>query len=322
MFKFPVGVQLFNRPQYAERVLNSLSLQTYSVKQKEMCIFIDGFRGSIYESRGEVDCTSTVEEIARSIFPLAEVKKFDENRGIAELHNLLQKEVFSQAGVWAAFFEEDIVLDPTYLEELSELIEIVNSHDRVVRVACFQVLNSLAHLPRGYHGFYPGTGTKAFAERKTFFDEKQPIVSKYIDLVKDQLHSVEQFVNSYKGAQLGAEGYLLSYLQKDSLVESFLHFNKKLHVVTRPGLATDIGIHGIHDFTTPELKVNPQMRNYSGDIEQRKMELEKSVSQVTSEATRHIVANFQEILDGFYTSRSRKKMIRKVILTTIKRLKR
>jgi len=322
MFKFPVGVQLFNRPEYAQRVLNSLSLQTKSVNQEEMYIFIDGFRGSIYESRRQLDCTSLVEEIAKSFFPHATIKKFNENRGIAELHNLLQGEVFSNAGDWAAFFEEDIVLEASYLEELEELINITDSHDRVVKVGCFQILDSLSHLPRGYHGFYPGTGTKAFAERKIFFDEKQPIVSKYIDLVKDQIHSVEVYVNSYKGAQLAAEGHLLSYLQKDSLVESFLHFNKKLHVVTRPGLATDIGIHGIHDYTTPDLKSDSQMRRYSGDIEKRKIEFEKSISEVINESIQHIVANYQEILDGFYTSRSRKAMIKKIILTTIKDLKR
>jgi hypothetical protein len=322
MFKFPLGVQLFNRPEYAQAVLTSLSLQTYSVNQKEMFIFIDGFRGSIYESRGHVDCTSIVEEIARSIFPRAIVKKFDENRGIAELHNLLQKEVFTHARNWAAFFEEDIVLKETHLEELSELIEMVDEHDKVVKVGCFQVLNSLKHLPRGYHGFYPGFGTQAFAERKIFFNEKQPIVSRYIELVKDQRHSDKQFVNPNKGAQLGAEGYLLPYFQHDSLVESFLHFNKKLHVVTRPNLATDIGIHGVHNFVTLELKVNAQMRENSRDFEGRKIELKNSLSYIANESYQHIVAKFQEILDGFYTSRSSKAMIKKVFLASIQRMKR
>jgi hypothetical protein len=320
MFSHPVGVQLFNRPEYAQRVLSALSSQTMPLDQRKLYIFIDGFPGSIYAARKQENLTSEVEEIAFGIFPYANIRKFHLNRGIADLHNLLQQEAFSVSNHWAAFFEEDIVVDTSYLQELSDLIQIVDKNENIVKVACFQILDSLAHLPRGYNGFYPGTGTKAFAERKQFFEEKQLIVNRYIELVKDQLDSKEQFVNIRKGALLASEGHLLAFFQKDSLVESFLHFQKKLHVVTMPNLATDIGIHGIHDFVTSKLNVELSENEYKVDIEKRKNELNSSLDDIRRESVEHIVLNYKDILEGFYISRSRKAMIARILKNSIKKL--
>ena len=321
MFKYPVGVQLFNRPEYAKRVLTSLKTQNLAINQDKLFIFIDGFSNSIYESRKKTNFTAQVEAISRDLFPLANIRIFSSNRGIAELHNLMQYEVFSVANDWAAFFEEDIVLDSSHLAELSQLIEICNDQKDIVKVSCFQILEELAHLPRGYNGFYPGTGTKAFAERKNFFSDKQKIMNRYIDIVKDQINSNDQFTNSRKGALLGAEGYLLAYFQKDSLIESFLHFKQNLHVTTKPNLATDIGIEGVHDFVTPRLEVDVEGEEYSGDLRQRRRELSISIDKIRRESIEHIVSNYQEILDGFYTSRSRMAMIKKIFRSTFKKLK-
>jgi len=321
MFNYPVGVQLFNRPEYAKRLLTSLKEQNLEIHEKELFIYIDGFPGSIYESRKSANHVSRVEMIAREIFPLANIRLFPHNRGIAELHNLMQFEVFSVADEWGVFFEEDIVLDPAHLQELSQLIEICDSQKEVAKVSCFQILEELAHLPRGYNGFYPGTGTKAFAERKSFFLERQVIMSRYIEIVKDELRSQGQFVNSRKGALLGAEGYLLSYFQKDSLIESFLHFNQKLHVATKPNLATDIGIDGVHNFVTPAVKVDAKLEKYSASLEQRKREFALSLIEIRKESIEHIVGNYQTILDGFYTSRSRIAMVKKIFWTTLGKLK-
>ena len=106
MFSFPVGVQLFNRPEYAEKVLISLSEQSLALDPNRLFIFIDGFKGSIYESRGSIDKTQEVEDLAKAIFPSATVLRFEENCGIADLHNRLQERVFASNDPWAAFFEE------------------------------------------------------------------------------------------------------------------------------------------------------------------------------------------------------------------------
>jgi hypothetical protein len=56
-------------------------------------------------------------------------------------------------------------LDPSYLQELLDLISIVNPYPEVAKVSCFQILASHAELLRRYDGYYVGNGTKAIAER-------------------------------------------------------------------------------------------------------------------------------------------------------------
>jgi hypothetical protein len=235
----------------------------------------------------------------------------------------LQERVFSVCSDWGTFIEEDILLKPNYLMELNNLIDIVDDHSEVVKVSCFQIVSFLNKLPRGYRGFYPGTGTKAFAERKEFFSLKQDLMAKYISLVKDQLNSVEQFFNIRNAALLAADGYFIAYFQKDSLIESFLHFQNKLHVTTMPDLATDIGINGMHNYTTEpiQIDINKKLEKPIYLIV-RKKEFENSIDKIVIEARENIIRNFQKILEGFYISRSRKSMLKEVLISTFRKVTR
>ena len=254
MFRFPIGIQLFNRPEYAERSLKSIFGQTQLVDQEKLYIFIDGFKGSTYECMGIGDNTMYVEKLARRFFPKANIVAFQENYGIAELHNMLQQAAFTGPEQWSVFFEEDVELDPQYLEELSNLVDIVQDYEQIVRVACFQILPSLYHLPRGNVGFYPGHGTKAFAERKSFFQEKQSIVNIFLKLAAKNLGSPEQFNDTQNSSEMALMGHFLPYFQHDSLIESFLNSKSKLHVVTKPYLARDIGAKGMNNYVVPSIK--------------------------------------------------------------------
>jgi hypothetical protein len=319
MFTYPVGVQLFNRPEYAEKVLLSLREQTLPLNQNLLYVYIDGFKGSIYESRGSIDKTQEVEDLARTIFPQSTVRRFQENCGIADLHNKLQEEAFSGDHPWAAFFEEDLILDKSYLQELSDLIEIVDDTEKVAKVACFQILPSMIHLPRGYDGFYPGHGTQAFAERKSFFQIKQPAVKEFIELVAQDLNQENQFVNSHIAAQLAATGHFLTYVQHDSLNEDIMHSQGKVHVVSKPNLCTDIGMKGVHSYVTklPQIPFNTQ--NSIKNLSERKQLFVNQLNQLSIEAKDYRVSQFKDLFDGFYISRSRKAMLKRVILNSFLR---
>jgi len=317
MFAFPVGVQLFNRPEYAEKVLTSLSEQTLPVDPSRLFIYIDGFKGSIYESRGSVDKTREVEDLAKAIFPNATVLGFKENCGIADLHNRLQERVFAGNDPWAAFFEEDLILDKSYLKELSDLIEIVDETEEVVKVACFQILPSLTNLPRGYDGFYPGYGTQAFAERRSFFVSKQEVVLKFIDLKKINLGSQGQFKDSRAAAVMATYGHILPYFQHDSLVESILLLEDKLHVVTKPNLVTDIGDSGIHNYTTAPLSVHEYKEFIPKSQGLRRQTFKEELSAIQSESKGHMMSFFQDVFNSFHVSKSRKAMLRKIFSRTI-----
>lgn len=317
MFKYPMGVQLFNRPRYARRVLESIRNQTLDFDDRSLTIYIDGFEDSVYHRKNRTNFTNEVQAIAREFFPDSEIKKFDMNCGIADLHNRLQTAVFAKTDQWAAFFEEDVVLDPLYLQELEKLIEISEEFDSIVKVGCFQIIGSLANLPRGLNGFYPGTGTKAFAERKNFFISKQSVVAKFIEIEKI---SGDDSDNSVRCANLAAEGYFLPYFQKDALIESFMHFQNKFHVVTKPNMATDIGFEGVHNYTTNPLDISNKENSTAVLVPEGRIQLAQSFDQIVSESREHIIKKFKNVLQGYHVSKSRRAMINKILLTSFRNL--
>jgi len=316
MFKYPIGIQLFNRPQYARRVLQSIHKQSRALDEKLLTIYIDGFEDSIYQKRNAWDFTEEVEAIAREIFPNSEIRRFPKNCGIADLHNRLQSSVFTKTDEWAVFFEEDVVLDSSYLMELEELIDIAEDFHSIVKLGCFQIIDSLSDLPRGLNGFYPGTGTKAFAERKSFYNLKQEVITKFLDISRI---TSDDCNNSVRCATLASEGYFLPYFQKDSLIESFMHFQNKFHVVTKPNLATDIGFEGIHNYTTTPLVVNQEEISLNFSATERKIDLKKSFDQIQAESEEHIVLNYKNVLQGYHISKSRKAMLFRIFQLTFKK---
>jgi hypothetical protein len=318
MFRFPVGIQLFNRPDYAERTLNSIYMQSLPVDSRKLFIFIDGFKGSSYESHGSEDKTAVVEEMAKHFFPDAQIEKFNKNFGIAEIHNRLQKLAFSGSSPWSVFFEEDVELDPLHLGELSNLIEIADDCEQIARVACFQVLPALNHLPRGNSGFYPGLGTKAFAERLNFFIDKQSIVKAFLELATKNLNSPDQFIDTQNSAELALSGHFLPYFQHDSLVQSFLNSRSRLHVVTKPHLAKDIGVIGMNNFIVPSIRNPPTNSELDKTIRLRKHELNQQLDQIKTESQQYLTAQYKEIFERFHILNSRKSMLKKLIIDTVK----
>jgi len=330
MFAYPVGVQLFNRPEYAEMVLRSLKGQSFPIDQARLYIYIDGFKGSIYETKGALDKTKQVEELAREIFPGANVVRFENNCGIADLHNKLQEATFARDDLWAAFFEEDLILDPNYLKELSELIEIVDDSEAVVKVACFQIINSLFHLPRGHNGFYPGRGTKAFAERKSFYLEKAPILKYFVelqkrtDLPKPKVSKRNPFPRDAARLSLLAHpkrlGFLLTHFNKDAVSDVFLQTRGKLHVVSKPTMAIDIGLEGVHNSVQVNLQVPQNHKNSIQSLEMRSTEFHNSLEQIRIEAENEMVTIHRNILDGYFLSLSGKAMLKKVTQKSLMRV--
>ena len=311
MFKFPVGIQLFNRPDYSRQMLESIQKQTLPVNTEKLYIFIDGFRGSIYENDGANDLTEQVELVSRQIFPTATIVRHKKNLGMANLRNQLQSAAFSGSDTWAAFFEEDIVLDMSYLQELSDLITIAGPHPMVSKVSCFQIQDASRKLIRGINGFYPGKGTQAIAERKTFFLAKQAIMNTYISLISNDLGKYSQFKDLDKAAVMANQGLLMTYLQHDSLEEQLLNSMGQVHVVTKPNLATDIGIEGVHNYTTSPILFTGQSMNES--IVEKRRHFEIQLDLVLKESVENNIRYFKEILFAYHLTRSRKLLLKQLV---------
>lgn len=324
MFGYPIGIQLFNRPEYAEKLLVSLKQQKLKADQEKLSIFVDGFPGSVYESRGLADKSTEVKKLASYYFPKANVIGWERNLGIAALHVELQKSIFSTGSEWGAFFEEDVVLEPAYLDELSKLIEIVHDFQQIGKVACFQILPSLSHLPRGYDGFYPGRGTKAFAERKKLFDKKLPMLEEFVNIIgKPDLNHPSIDKDSLKIATFASRnflGQLIPTMDHDIATDFFLRFNDFLHIVSRPYLATDIGFQGVHNSVTPKITV-PQTTSSANESESRILSFRKSIDLITQESEVYAVLSYKKIMDGYYISQSTKKMLKQILQNAFRRVK-
>lgn len=321
MFEHPIGLQLFNRPDYAIALVNSLLQQTVPVDPSQLFIFIDGYGNSIYEAKGFEDKTEEVKRIVREKFPSARVYGQGKNLGIAQLHNFMQEIVFNARPPWGVFFEEDIVLHPDYLKHISSLIDLVGDNHEVAKVSCFQVIPSLSHLPRGVSGFYPGRGTQAFAERRSFFEAKKSIVSTYLNLVASESNGNQFLVNTDLSSKLALEGHFLPFFQHDALAESLLSSLNLLHIVTRPDLATDIGVEGVHGYVTPSSKPRVSDDSFDQDFQTARFLFDSQLVTIRAEAEYYAQQRLKRILDGYHVSNSRSAMMKQILRISLKRVK-
>lgn len=136
-FPHPIGLMLFNRFEYSQQVLMSLSAQTLPVDQSKLYISIDGYSGSKAELQGKRDSTHAIEELARATFPNATIRRAEKNIGIAEVYFALEVSMLESHpdANWIGFFEEDYVPSPDYLAITSQLASAAQPIDDIAVVA-------------------------------------------------------------------------------------------------------------------------------------------------------------------------------------------
>jgi len=103
--KFSVIVPIFNRPDEARELLDSLSGQTYT-----------DFELVLVEDGSTIPCTNEVEAF-QSLFPIHYVAK--ENTGRSDSRNVGMK---NAQGDYFIFFDSDCIIPPDYLTIVNDLI--------------------------------------------------------------------------------------------------------------------------------------------------------------------------------------------------------
>lgn len=176
-FPYPVGVLLFNRPDYARKVLQSLADQSLLIEQPKIYVSIDGFRGSKAEMRGDVDHTVAIEQLVREFFPNANIRRHESNKGIMESYVLLESAMRENnlTAPWFGFFEEDYVLGRDYLRTILAMAEA--SPDDIVMVSASG--ETLDDKYRGKEGVYPMGHLWGFLMRSTHMDERRESLDVY-----------------------------------------------------------------------------------------------------------------------------------------------
>ena len=135
-FPHPIGLMLFNRFEYSQQVLMSLSAQTLPVDQTKLYISIDGYSGSKAEVQGKPDNTRAIEELARATFPNATIRRGEINTFPESLRYLEDSMLASHPdATWLGCFEEDYVLGPEYLAIIAQLCSAAEPIDDIAIVA-------------------------------------------------------------------------------------------------------------------------------------------------------------------------------------------
>jgi hypothetical protein len=178
-FPHPIGLLLFNRIEYAQKVLESLKSQTLPVDQSKLCISVDGYAGSKAEFQGKPDHTAAIVDMARSLFPNATVLSATKNIGITEANCLLEENMLKSHpdATWLGFFEEDYVLSPDYLSIVDQLISAAQPLDDVVLVAATG--ETLDPVNRGISGVFPIGHLWAYFARVAHVHERHDDIQVY-----------------------------------------------------------------------------------------------------------------------------------------------
>lgn len=256
-FTFPVGIRLFNRPDYAEQLLSSLSHQTMTLDGSLVYCIIDSYIGSKSEKNDQPDNTQEVEHLVKKHFPKATVIKPESNIGLAKALHLLQTTLFETTQTdWALFFEDDLVLEPEYLEQINHLIHLSNGIPEITKVGVFQLRTGyIKHPPtKNRKDFFLGEGTKAFAERRSYFELRKQLTEVYLSALGDVQYSQRDHVRIYTAMALHGVFAITTY--NDAIHDRLAAYFKKLHVVTAISFARDIGSEGENNLRHPKVALN------------------------------------------------------------------
>ena len=240
-FLFPVGILLFNRPEYAAQVLESLRLQTMTFSSESLVIVIDGYEGSKDEARGLPNRTGDVFAEARAAFPDARIHRLPHNVGIAQAFELLEREVFAQSEKsWGLFLEEDFVLYPLYLEALENLIAHVDDEPEIVMVtATGHTRSDRAHAP---HELHPLGHVWAFALRRSHAEARKPLLAVYSEAIRNKPYWKRDRLQISQ--PFSALGIFLPGSSQDAVKKAIMHHLQKIGVTSGTAFGRYVGEHG------------------------------------------------------------------------------
>lgn len=180
-YPYPIGILLFNRPDYARPFLESLIRQDMALDPSRVIIHVDAYVGSRDEARGTSDATSQMRDLVEEFFPGATVIAPDRNVGIARAFDAVETALAAMPdSEWLTLFEEDFILYPSYLRAMLTGIRFVSTNSDVAMVSATgdgrtQESASAALIAQRH--------LWAYSVRKTHVVERKTLMKRYLDVV-------------------------------------------------------------------------------------------------------------------------------------------
>jgi len=253
---WPIGIRLFNRPEHVRELLSSLASQSIPVDASLLTFSVDGFSGSLDEIRGRADNTAQVAALVTEYFPAATILQFASNVGIGESTFELQTKVFANEDAnWAIFLEEDIVLEPDFLAAMEHLVKLAQDHEEIVKVGTGQLNLGYLQTPikSGRKDFFLGQGTKAIAERRTFFEQRKGLTEVYLATIAGRQYSDRDEAQVF--ATMAEHGVFTIMGNNDVVHDRITASLRKLFVVSGQAMLVDQGISGETNFVHPQIPI-------------------------------------------------------------------
>lgn len=242
VFPYPVGILLYNRPEYAEQTLAALASQQHAIDQSRLVIVRDGYIGSREEASGEPDYTTEVDRLVERFFPDATYVPFERNCGIAVAYEEMADRCFSGDADWAAFFEEDFVVDPDYTIVLERLIDAC-AH--VPQVACLSATGDLSvSRDRGAETLYPDRHLWAYVLRRSVREQWRETIADYLKLLANRPYWDRDTDAIVKG--MAERGIMIPSGSQDYVKCGFMRANGYLALNTANAHGYYIGRVGLH----------------------------------------------------------------------------
>ncbi len=242
VFPYPVGILLYNRPEYAEQTLAALASQRHAIDQSRLVIVRDGYVGSRDEAFGDPDFTAEVDRLAERFFPDATHIRYEQNCGIAIAYEEMADWCFSGNADWAAFFEEDFVVDQDYTQVLERLID-ATAH--VPQVASLSATGDISvNRNRGWETFYPDRHLWAYVLRRTVREQWRETKADYLKLLEHRPYwdrDTDAIVNG-----MAARGIMIPSGSQDYVKFGFMRANGYLALNTAHAHGEYIGRVGLH----------------------------------------------------------------------------
>ena len=237
-FPYPIGLLLFNRPEYSIQLLKSLANQT--IKPSDIYIHIDGYKNSRDELFGRPNFQDLTISYINSNFPFAHVVIETENQGIARSWTTLEDLVFKNCHTrYSQFFESDVLLSKFYLELT---LKLINKYGNLPKIGAISLAGSNSRLEFKRDSLVNSWGTKAIALNRDHYLERRPLLDQYLA----SIHGVpywqrdsEKIINNFREKNLYLNGS-----SQDHFKIGLLKYFDKLQISTFESYIKDLGRFG------------------------------------------------------------------------------
>lgn len=244
----PIGIMSFDRPDYFDKVLQSLVSQIPAgVGSRPIYLFQDGarnsFSGNIYASQDLID---TNVQLFQKYVPHGTVLESPHNLGVALNYDRAERLFFEELGCEAAIFlEDDLILSPFYIDVLDHLVDLALNDTRIGYVSAVgNHMLSVDEQGERKHELTILQQTWGFALTRRQWNANQPYLEEYFKFVRDIDYRKRSHLDIFDLYTSWGASRIFSSQDRAKYIASTL--NSNLWLTTIPSFGKYIGAIGLH----------------------------------------------------------------------------